>query len=77
MNIYYFIDGVYSSFVFLYYLIHNYRKEQVIEQTNNIYILPFLERFLLYTFLESVLPIHLGFVFIIPSIQNIIFEKIY
>lgn len=77
MNIYYFIDGVYSSFVFLYFLIHNYRKEQVIEQTNNIYILPFLERFLLYTFLESVLPIHLGFVFIIPSIQNIIFEKIY
>lgn len=77
MNIYYFIDGVYSSFVFFYYTIHKYPKSQIIDQTNGIYILPFLERILLYIFLDYLLPIHLGFVFLLPPVQNKLIENVY
>lgn len=77
MSIYYFIDGLYSSLVFLYYSIHKYSKEQIINVTNDIFVLPFLERIIFYTFLECIIPINLGFVFLLPPIQNRIFENIY
>jgi hypothetical protein len=77
MNIYYFVDGVISSLVFLYYLLHKYTKQQIIDETNNIYILPFLERIILYTFLDSFVSFQLGFLILFPAIQNKLFETIY
>lgn len=77
MNIYYFIDGVISSLVFLYYLLHKYTKQQIINETNSIYILPFLERILLYTFLDYIVSFHFGFLILFPAIQNKLFETIY
>jgi hypothetical protein len=77
MNIYYFIDGVYSSFVFSYYISCKYSKERVIEQTNDIFVLPFLERIMFYTLLNNLIPIQFGFIFLFPQIQNKLFEIIY
>jgi hypothetical protein len=77
MNIYYFIDGVISSLLFLYYLLHKYKKQQIIDETNNIYILPFLERIILYTFLDSLVSFQFGFLILFPAIQNKLFETIY
>ena len=77
MNIYYFLDGICSSFIFFYYTMHRYSRELIINQIEQIYILPFLERFIFYYLLEMLLPINLGFVFVIPIIQNGIFKNWY